>query len=190
VDRLKAALAAFVRSVTSRLDYLALYSCKVLSQNGDGTLELQPDDARLPGLSKVPIRIGVPGVDVKVTPGAKVLLGFAGGDPRQPIAALFDKDSLKEITVTSATKVTITGGGDVVLNASSKVSITAATNVEITASAKVTVSAPDVALGAGAQPVARLGDQVVVNSVGAPGVLVPGTPMVGTIVAGNPQVKA
>ena len=190
MDRLKAALAAFVRGVTSRLDYLALYPCRVLSQNTDGSLELQPEDGRLPGLSKVPIRIGVPGVDVKVTPGAKVLLGFTGGDPRSPIAALFEKDSLKEIALTSATKVTITGGADVVLDASAKVTITAATNVDITASTKVTISAPEVALGAGAQPVARVGDQVIVSSVGAPSVLVPGTPMVGTIMAGSAQVKA
>ena len=198
MDRLKAALAAFVRSVTSRLDYLALYPCKVLSQNGDGTLELQPEDSRLPGLSKVPIRIGVPGVDVKVEGGAKVLLGFAEGDPRVPFAALFDKDSLKEVTITASAKVTVSAGSDVVVNAAGKatvnagsdVALTASGKLDINASSKVTVTAPNIALGAGAMPVARQGDPVLVNSVGAPGVLVPGTPMVGMITAGNPTVKA
>jgi hypothetical protein len=157
MDRLKEALAAFVRSVTSRLDYLALYPCKVLSQNGDGTLELKPDDDRLPGLSKIPVKLGLPGVEVKVTSGAKVLLGFEQGDPQKPVATLWEKDSLDTITVTASTKVNI--------------------------------MAPDIVLN-GSQPVARQGDSVMVSSIGAPTVLVPGTPMFGTIVAGNPAVKA
>jgi hypothetical protein len=91
-DRAKIGLTAFIRRtigldiIGPRVDYLAAYQCKVVVQNADGTLELQPDNAALPGYSKVPIRYGVPGISATVAAGARVLLEFAGGDPQKPIA--------------------------------------------------------------------------------------------------------
>jgi hypothetical protein len=90
-DRAKSGLTAFIRRVVGldivgpRIDFLAWYPCKVVSQNSDGTLELQPDDSRLPGYSKVPIRYGVPGITATVSNGARALLTFAGADPQKPI---------------------------------------------------------------------------------------------------------
>ena len=168
-----ASIKALVRAALLRVDFYAMYSAKVVAQSGDGTLEVLPDDPRLPGASNVPIRIGVPGVDVKVMPGARVMIGFDGGNPKAPFAALFDSSSLLAITITSATTVTIKANAQ----------------VTISASALVSVSAPSVVLGPGGQPVARLGDPVVVLSPGAAAVT-PGTPMMGTITAGNPAVLA
>ena len=101
IDRVKLGLAKFIDSAVRRMDYLALYPCKVVSQGADDTLELQPDDARIPGLSKVPIRHGLPGVKVKVNSGARILLGFENGDPRQPYAALWTMNGadLQEIQI-------------------------------------------------------------------------------------------
>jgi hypothetical protein len=90
-DRAKAGLTAFIRRVVGldilgpRMDYLGEFPAKVVSQNGDGTLELQPDDSRLPGYSKVPIRYGVPGITATVSGGARCLLAFAGADPQKPV---------------------------------------------------------------------------------------------------------
>src|SRR5690242_14832304 len=90
-DRAKAGLSAFIRRVVGldilgpRVDYLALYAAKVVVQNGDGTLELQPDDTRLPGYSSVPIRYGIPGVTATVSANARCLITFAGADPQKPI---------------------------------------------------------------------------------------------------------
>ncbi len=109
-DRLTRAVGAVVRHLTAHLDYFALYPAKLVSQNDDGTLELKPDDSRLPGLSKVPIRYGIPGVTVKVASGARVLLGFEGGDPQQPVATLWEKGSVTEMTVDASTDIKVNGG--------------------------------------------------------------------------------
>lgn len=95
LDRIKTHLARLVENVTRRVDYFALYPCKVVSQNNDGTLELKPDSTRLPGLSKVRIRHGLPGVAVKIDGGSRVLLGFEGGSPTAPYAALWEFDGAK-----------------------------------------------------------------------------------------------
>ena len=96
-DRIKGAIVQFIEQVFPRLDYLALYPAKVNAQNSDLTLELRPDDARLPDHSKVPIRHGVPNMQVKVSAGARVLLGFEGGDPSKPVATLWESASVTEL---------------------------------------------------------------------------------------------
>ena len=143
--RVQAALAAIVRALVGNtlvgpcVDYLAQYPAKVVTQNGDGSLELVPDDTRLPTYSAVPIRYGVPGVSAQVAPGARVLLGFAGADPQKPIAELWESASVVSLTVTGATVNLATGTGTIV-------NIGGATS--------------QVNLGAAAQLVARVGDVV------------------------------
>lgn len=92
-DRLKGAFAALTKSVMSRVDFFALYPCKVLKQNADGTLELQPEVSRLPGFSQVPIRYTIPGMKVTIQSkdlsGCRACVGFEDGDPRRPYATLF-----------------------------------------------------------------------------------------------------
>ena len=102
VDRIKGGLEAFVRSVMHRIDYFALYPAKVVAQNADGSLELQPDDTRLPAHSQVPIRLGIPGAKVSMTAGSRVLLGFAGGRPESPIATLWEQSTVTKLSFASA----------------------------------------------------------------------------------------
>lgn len=91
-----AIIARFVgnRIVGPRVDYLASYPATAVTQNGDGTLEIQPDDSRLPSLSSVPIRYGVPGVSAQIANGGRVLLSFAGADPAKPIATVWESASV------------------------------------------------------------------------------------------------
>jgi hypothetical protein len=106
-DRLLAALSALIERHLARTDYHALYPCEVVAQHEDGSLELKPETDRFgAGLSRVPIR-GLPGVKVKVKQKARVLLGFEGGAPRRPYAALWTADSLEELTVTASVKVVV-----------------------------------------------------------------------------------
>lgn len=107
LDRLKAAITAIVRGATRRMDYLALYPAKVLTDHGDNTLDLEPDDARLGKLVKVPLRLFLPGVTLTVVEGARVLLGFEGGDPARPVAQLWHEGTLKTLTVKASTQVVI-----------------------------------------------------------------------------------
>jgi len=108
LETVKAALAGFIQQVMGRVDFFALYPCVVVSQNSDGSLELKPDAPRFgAGLSRVPIRLGLPGVTVKVKPQARVMLAFEGGDPQRPVATLWEAAGLDELTVTAQTKVVV-----------------------------------------------------------------------------------
>ncbi len=97
-DRIRAALDAFVRQRTAGTVYLGQFPAEILAQNSDGTLELRPEDSRLPGLSRVPIRYGLPGVVAKVAAGGRALMGFENGDPSRPVAELWDNASLVELS--------------------------------------------------------------------------------------------
>lgn len=100
-------LLAIVRKVIAPLDYHAHYEVTVVAQNGDGTLELKPDTDRIPGLSRVPIRYGCPGMTVKVVRGARCTVGFSNGDPGRPYAAHFEPGSLEELTLTATKKIVL-----------------------------------------------------------------------------------
>lgn len=107
LDRLKGSFEAMVSAATSRVDYFAFYPCAVVSQNADGTLELRPENARLPGFSKVPIRHTVPGMRVTIGAGdvstCRALVGFDGGDPRKPFVAHFFGDKVTEVKIGDTT---------------------------------------------------------------------------------------
>ena len=95
-DRLKAAITAFVSQLTAKYDYAAKYAHTVVAQNADGTLELKPDSPNLPGLSNVPIR-SLPGLAIKVSPGARVSVEFDGMDPSKPYATTWDQGGLTSL---------------------------------------------------------------------------------------------
>ena len=103
-DRLKGSLEAFVRIVLTRIDALAWYPAKVVTQHADQTLDVKPDEKRLPSMSHVPLRYALPGLSVKVQGGARVLVGFEGGDLRHPIATLWEGEGLQEIAFDGGTQ--------------------------------------------------------------------------------------
>lgn len=106
-DRLRSALTAIVRSVLPRVEYLGYFPARVLADHGDMTLDLEPDDPKLPKLVKVPLRPGLPGIKVEVLPGARVLVAFEGGDLTRPAAHLWEIGSLKALTIEATVEVTV-----------------------------------------------------------------------------------
>lgn len=103
--RLRGALERLVRWVTRDSLYLGQYTCQVMRQAGDGTLDLLPDDTRLraEGLQAVPIRLGLPGVTVEVPAGERVLLAFDGGNPAAPYAALWHAGQATKLVMSYGT---------------------------------------------------------------------------------------
>lgn len=99
------AIAKVVQDVTRNHLYLAQYECTVERQHADDTLDLLPDDERVrgTGLSNVEIKHGLPGVRVRVVVGSRVLLGFTGGDPRQPYAAIWSAESIESLEFNGGT---------------------------------------------------------------------------------------
>jgi len=99
-DRIKQDLVALLRAAEPRLDYFALYRAKVLAQSSDrATLDLRPDDVRLPEMVGIPLKHGIPGATVEVPPGGHVMIGWDNGDPASVFCALWEA-GLTPITVT------------------------------------------------------------------------------------------
>jgi hypothetical protein len=101
-DKPTALIDAAERRVDLSIAYSRLYPAKVVAQDADGTLHLYPDDERMrgSGLTGVPMRHGVPGLTVRVAVGEYVMLGFEGGQPSRPYAALWpDGSSVESLTL-------------------------------------------------------------------------------------------
>jgi len=98
LDRFKGSLITIVRAVMNEVDYHKPYPARVILQDPDGTLQLKPDSDRVPGLTGVPIRYGIPGVTARVPSGARCIVEFENGDPRSPIATAFEPGALTELS--------------------------------------------------------------------------------------------
>ncbi|MDX2122964.1 MAG: hypothetical protein SF070_18130 [Gemmatimonadota bacterium] len=115
-ERLKAALRALVHD--ARVDTSAMYAGVVLRDHGDQRLDVRLDKEGFPDLVSIPLWTFLPGVSVEVAPQTRVLVGFAGGDPAQPYAQLFQAGGLVRVTVEAsavvelvAPSVDLGGGG-------------------------------------------------------------------------------
>ena len=106
---LRGQLEKLIRWVTRDTIYLGMYTCEVVSQSSDGSLDLLPDDDRLraEGLQAVPIRHGLPGVTVVVPAGERVLLGFDNGDPNRPYAALWHEGQVTSVNIGGSVAVAL-----------------------------------------------------------------------------------
>lgn len=93
-------------------DLLASYQYRVLSPNGDGTLELRSTDTRLPDLSRVPVRFGIPGTTAVIPSGNVVMVGFGAGGSSDPYVASWVSGNATDLTVqvSPSGKIKLTGG--------------------------------------------------------------------------------
>lgn len=101
-SRILGGLARLVAALTRRVDHLALYPCTVVAQRADGTLDLRAEDARLGSPASIPYRT-LRGLSVEVAVGARVLLGFEGGDPSRPVALLWELGDATVVRVNGGT---------------------------------------------------------------------------------------
>jgi hypothetical protein len=113
-DAMKKALFSLIRASQPTIAYHGFYSAKVVVQSGDRkTVDLQPDDTRLPPMAQVPIKLGIPGSTVVVPAGDTMLIGWENGDPQRAYACLFPTgDTLKVLSIT-AEKIEL-GGQDLI----------------------------------------------------------------------------
>lgn len=106
-DRLKGALLALVEGlVQRRTDYLGPRYGTVVRTDAGGRVEVRLDDDTRPPLTAVELRGGLPGQELKVADGCRVLIEFEGGDPRRPIARPWDQAGLKEARTSASDKIT------------------------------------------------------------------------------------
>ena len=130
MDRLKQSIAALVRELFPRVDFLGVYEYSVVTDDGT-TIDATPTDATLglPNVVRVPKRPPILGGWSKIAPGSTVTLQFVNGSPSRP---------------------EIVGGdpGQIV------------TQAKLEAAIKVDVIAPSVDIASGVMGAARMGDTV------------------------------
>jgi hypothetical protein len=100
----QSALSRFLGPIKRAIDYSRKWPARVSGVNGDGTIQVVPDDARIrgAGLDRVAIRTGFPG---RITPqnGTRCLIGWEGGDPSRPYAEGWDTNSVLEMSLAGGT---------------------------------------------------------------------------------------
>ena len=62
-------------------------------QRLDGSVDVYPDDKRLPALTNCIVRPPVPGGRVTINPGTQVVIVFENGDPRQRVVIAYGQGS-------------------------------------------------------------------------------------------------
>lgn len=77
VDGIRNVVREVAAALFAHIDTLALYEGTVVSQADDGSIDVRLDDDRFgPGLSKIDISWGLPGLSAKVPKGTRVAVGF------------------------------------------------------------------------------------------------------------------
>lgn len=79
------------RELAPRL-YRETHVARVVAQNDDDSLELDLSDPRLPGMSAVPFRCGIPGARLSIPSGSIVRVAFEGGSPAGAFAFALSQD--------------------------------------------------------------------------------------------------
>lgn len=83
-------------------DYARPQPGKAVTQDADGTLQVQLDHPDYPPLRSVPIRPGLADTDIKIGGGARVLVEWAGGDPGAPYVTAWGDSTATEIKIGDA----------------------------------------------------------------------------------------
>jgi len=90
--------------IVPSVDHLGCYAAKVVSQSGQ-TVDVTCDDVRIGTLSAVPLQLGIPGGEVTVAAGARVLIGWRGGNPSKPYATTWEAGASVTKLVANATTI-------------------------------------------------------------------------------------
>lgn len=85
-DRLKSALGKIARGADPRAPYGNLYRAKVRALRGTTRIDVEPDDPAIPPMANIPLKVGVPGLEVELVPGHVVMVGWENRRPDRPYA--------------------------------------------------------------------------------------------------------
>lgn len=98
-DRIRGTLRKIVESSLPSYALRAFYAGRMVSQSGSN-VDFIPDADDVPGMQRVPLMLGVPGLSIQAAPGARMGMGYYGGDPTKPYAGMFESGSLLSYTLT------------------------------------------------------------------------------------------
>jgi hypothetical protein len=86
LDRLKGAMRALARGAFPESLYSRVWRAKMVLQKSSLRVDVKPYDARLPPMANIPLKVGLPGAEVKIAPGHDVAVGWEDGRPDRPYA--------------------------------------------------------------------------------------------------------
>lgn len=89
MDRLKGALRALARGAIPETLYARVWRAKLKHQQSSLRVDVEPYDSRLPPMANVPLKVGGPGVEVKIAPGHDVAVGWEDARPDRPYCTLW-----------------------------------------------------------------------------------------------------
>jgi hypothetical protein len=130
-DRHLRAFKALVDHATARFAFLGRFAARVVQQGSDGTLDLAMDDRDMPGLTKIPIRFGLPGVTAKVAAGSRCRVEFVGGDSSDPEVVSFEAGTPLELELDASTTLKLDAGTGAVTVAGGTVNVEGATAINL-----------------------------------------------------------
>lgn len=86
-------LRSVIREELRPTDFYRVFPGKVIQQRSDGSLDVMPDDDRLPPLTSVAVRVPIPGAKLTVPAGSRCDVVFENGNPAMPVAGTFGPGS-------------------------------------------------------------------------------------------------
>jgi hypothetical protein len=86
LDRLRSAFGSVARGADPRAPYGNLYRARVRAQRGPTRVDVEPDDPAIPPMANIPLKVGVPGVEVELVPDHVVMVGWENRRPDRPYA--------------------------------------------------------------------------------------------------------
>lgn len=86
LDRLKSALGSVARGGDPLAPYGNLYRAKVRAQRSATRVDVEPDDPAIPPMANIPLKVGVPGLEVELLPDHVVMVGWENRRPDRPYA--------------------------------------------------------------------------------------------------------
>lgn len=105
-DRVKKSFFNLAKAADPRAGYGHLYGGTILSQSDDlSEVDMKLDDRRLPGMAGLPLKLGIPGLKIKLRfdRGVPILgaVGFSDSNPALPFALLVSADApaVERITI-------------------------------------------------------------------------------------------
>ena len=114
LDRLKGALGSIARGGDPLGPYGNLYRAKVRALRGTKRVDVEVDDPNVPAMSNIPLKVGVPGVEVQLLPGHVVMVGWENRRPDRPFATTWspgpDDDGTKPVKTTLHATALVLGG--------------------------------------------------------------------------------
>jgi hypothetical protein len=100
MDRFTSAIKRVIQAVLPDFDLYAMHPATVIA-TAPNSVDVRPDNSRLPELVAVPLRTFAPNVQILASVDSRVLIAFEGGDRTKPVALLWGAGNFDALSIGS-----------------------------------------------------------------------------------------